>query len=332
MPPAATATARPGLTARRRSRRGTGRSSTCRRRAGPGPTRRRPGRRRWRPGPGRSAGPVGSCSTSGRLVRAARWAGAGRTTAGHERRGAPGHGPAPSPTFRAVASPRSTVSRWRDLPTAAWMLAPSLVILVDVRALPARAGGVAGSDALRRPGRQLHVERLGPVRRRRPQRRVPPRRLGDGEVRPAHRAASAWPLGVGLAVLADKYLRGLAVFRFIFSSTIATGVAVASLMWLFLLQPDIGVLANVEWIADLFPVVKAPGLLRDPGTALGVGGGDEHLGRDSGSRSCSSRPGCRASPATSTRRPSSTAPVASGGSGASPCRCSARRCCSCSSC
>ena len=86
-------------------------------------------------------------------------------------------------------------------------------------------------------------------------------------------------LGVGLAVLADKYLRGLAVFRFIFSSTIATAVAVASLMWLFLLQPDVGVLANVGWVADLFPVVKAPGLLRDPGTALAVGRGDEHLGQ-----------------------------------------------------
>lgn len=75
-------------------------------------------------------------------------------------------------------------------------------------------------------------------------------------------------LGVGLAVLADKYLRGVGVFRTIFSSTVATSVAVASLMWLFLLQPDVGVLANVEWISDLFPVIKSPGLLRDPGTAL----------------------------------------------------------------
>jgi sn-glycerol 3-phosphate transport system permease protein len=75
-------------------------------------------------------------------------------------------------------------------------------------------------------------------------------------------------LGVALAVLADKYLRGLTVFRFIFTSTIATGVAVASLMWLFLLQPDIGVLSNVGWLADLFPVIKSPGLLRDPDTAL----------------------------------------------------------------
>ncbi|RLE25965.1 MAG: sugar ABC transporter permease, partial [Actinobacteria bacterium] len=49
-------------------------------------------------------------------------------------------------------------------------------------------------------------------------------------------------LGVGLAVLADKYLRGIGAFRAIFSSTVATSVAVASLMWLFLLQPEVGAL------------------------------------------------------------------------------------------
>jgi len=75
-------------------------------------------------------------------------------------------------------------------------------------------------------------------------------------------------LGVGLAVLADRHLRGMAVFRTVFSSTIATSVAVASLMWLFLLQPSRGALANVDWVRDWFPVVKAPGLLNDPGTAL----------------------------------------------------------------
>jgi sn-glycerol 3-phosphate transport system permease protein len=75
-------------------------------------------------------------------------------------------------------------------------------------------------------------------------------------------------LGVGLAVLADKYLRGITVFRTIFSSTVATSVAVASLMWLFLLQPDVGVLSNVGVINTLFPSVKDPGWLRDPGTAL----------------------------------------------------------------
>ncbi len=75
-------------------------------------------------------------------------------------------------------------------------------------------------------------------------------------------------LGVGLAVLADKYLRGISVFRTVFSSTIATSVAVASLMWLFLLQPSVGSLANVSWFQDLFPSVKNPGWLEDSGTAL----------------------------------------------------------------
>jgi ABC-type sugar transport system permease subunit len=75
-------------------------------------------------------------------------------------------------------------------------------------------------------------------------------------------------LGVGLAVLADKHLRGMAVFRAIFSSTVATSVAVSSLMWLFLLQPSVGALSNVGWLSDMFPVLKNPGLLSDPGTAL----------------------------------------------------------------
>ena len=44
-------------------------------------------------------------------------------------------------------------------------------------------------------------------------------------------------LGVGLAVLAEKYLGGIGLLRAFFSWTVATSVAVASLMWLFLLQP-----------------------------------------------------------------------------------------------
>ncbi|MFM8267536.1 MAG: carbohydrate ABC transporter permease [Ilumatobacteraceae bacterium] len=73
-------------------------------------------------------------------------------------------------------------------------------------------------------------------------------------------------LGVGLAVLADRHLRGIAVFRTIFSSTVATSVAVASLVWFVLLQPEIGVLSDLfsRWL----PVLKSPGLLRDPDTAL----------------------------------------------------------------
>jgi sn-glycerol 3-phosphate transport system permease protein len=75
-------------------------------------------------------------------------------------------------------------------------------------------------------------------------------------------------LGVGLAMLAHKTLAGVAVFRTIFSSTVATSVAVSSLMWFFLLQPDVGSLANVGWLNDIIPTLKRPGLLRDQGTAL----------------------------------------------------------------
>lgn len=73
-------------------------------------------------------------------------------------------------------------------------------------------------------------------------------------------------LGVALAVLADKYIRGIGVFRTIFSSTVATSVAVASVMWFFLLNPQVGVVADL--LGGVFPVLKSPGLLQDEGTAL----------------------------------------------------------------
>jgi ABC-type sugar transport system permease subunit len=70
-------------------------------------------------------------------------------------------------------------------------------------------------------------------------------------------------LGVGLAVLADKHLKGIGIFRTIFSSTVATSVAVASLMWFFLLNPSVGVIS--DWIGG---TAKNPGLLHNPHTAL----------------------------------------------------------------
>jgi ABC-type sugar transport system permease subunit len=71
-------------------------------------------------------------------------------------------------------------------------------------------------------------------------------------------------LGLVLAVLADKHLRGMRFFRTVYSSTVATSVAVASLIWLVLLQPQIGVLTNIL----PFSVLKSPGLLQDPTWAL----------------------------------------------------------------
>ncbi len=49
-------------------------------------------------------------------------------------------------------------------------------------------------------------------------------------------------LGLGLAVLAHQQLRGIGFFRTVFSSTVVTSVAVASLISLTLLNPQIGLL------------------------------------------------------------------------------------------
>ena len=66
-------------------------------------------------------------------------------------------------------------------------------------------------------------------------------------------------LGLGLALLAHQKLRGVTVFRTIFSSTVATSVAVASLMWLTLFNQNIGVINHilealgrdpVRWLQD----------------------------------------------------------------------------------
>jgi ABC-type sugar transport system permease subunit len=65
--------------------------------------------------------------------------------------------------------------------------------------------------------------------------------------------------GVTLATLAHQRIKGITVFRTIFSSTVATSVAVASLIWLVLFQPSIGVVNQflksigrepVQWLLD----------------------------------------------------------------------------------
>lgn len=61
-------------------------------------------------------------------------------------------------------------------------------------------------------------------------------------------------LGILLAVAANRRLRGIKVFHTIFASTVATSVAVASIVWLVLINPTVGYF-EVDW-------------LRDPGRAL----------------------------------------------------------------
>ena len=71
-------------------------------------------------------------------------------------------------------------------------------------------------------------------------------------------------LGLALAVLAHQKLRGVTAFRTIFSSTVATSVAVASLIWLTLFNPSIGVVNQFLKSIGRDPVLW----LQDPDTAL----------------------------------------------------------------
>lgn len=161
-----------------------------------------------------------------------------------------------------------STSRWRDVPAAALMLTPSFVILGVFVMYPLVQAVWLGHtrcnivNECRSNGWDQYVD----VARSREFRAA----LGVTFKFALITVPAGLVLGVGLAALADKYVRGIGIFRAIFSSTVATSVAVASLMWFFLLEPSVGVLSNVEWLQRLFPVIKSPGLLKDSGTALGA--------------------------------------------------------------
>jgi ABC-type sugar transport system permease subunit len=69
-------------------------------------------------------------------------------------------------------------------------------------------------------------------------------------------------LGLAMAVLAHKKLAGIRIFRTIFSSTIATSVAVASVIFFTLLDPQVGLLSY------LFGQEGGAGILNNPTWAL----------------------------------------------------------------
>jgi ABC-type sugar transport system permease subunit len=166
-----------------------------------------------------------------------------------------------------VASSRTRRQRWKQAPAAFLLLAPSIIVLATFVVYPLIRAVFLGRQRCDIQGTNCHSN-------------------GWDQYVDVFRSVefqnALWAtfklalitvplglaLGVALAVLANKQLNRIGIFRTIFSSTVATSVAVASLMWLFLLQPEIGVLANLGWLTDLFPTLKDPGLLRDPDTAL----------------------------------------------------------------
>lgn len=58
-------------------------------------------------------------------------------------------------------------------------------------------------------------------------------------------------LGILLAQLAHRRLRGIKIFQTIFSSTVASSVAVASVIFFALVNPEVGYFRNVSWLSWL---------------------------------------------------------------------------------
>ncbi|MFV0317666.1 MAG: carbohydrate ABC transporter permease [Microthrixaceae bacterium] len=56
-------------------------------------------------------------------------------------------------------------------------------------------------------------------------------------------------LGVLLAVAANRRLRGIRFFQTVFSSTVATSVAVASVIFFTLVNPEVGYFKSVPWLS-----------------------------------------------------------------------------------
>ncbi len=155
--------------------------------------------------------------------------------------------------------------RWRDAPAAAAMLAPSAVLLAVFVVYPLGRAIWLGHERCDSTGRKCRSNGWGQyvdVFRSNEFRNA----LWNTLRFTLMTVPIGLALGLGLALLADRHLRGIGIFRTIFSSTIASSVAVASLIWFVLLNPQIGVLSDL--LHDVFPVLKRPGLLQDGGTAL----------------------------------------------------------------
>jgi sn-glycerol 3-phosphate transport system permease protein len=148
-------------------------------------------------------------------------------------------------------------------PAGLAMLLPSLVVLVVFVVYPlARTGwlGLFEQDPFGRNRRWIGLDQYGDV-------------LASSEFRHslwvtiwfvALTVPTSLVLGVLLGALASQQLRGIRVFRTIFASTIATSVAVASMLWIVLLEPTTGILVTFLDAIGQEPI----DVLGDPRTAL----------------------------------------------------------------
>ena len=191
------------------------------------------------------------------------------------------------------AQDRRMKKKWRELPIAVGMLAPSAVILGVFVVYPLVRAIQLGHLRCDATGKRCREGGWGQY--------IDVFRSNEFQHALANTARLALmtvpiglALGIGLAVLADKQIRGIGFFRTVFSSTVATSVAVASLVWFVLLQPEVGVLPDLlprdHPVAEAARVCCATPAPRCPPSRSAASG------PASGSRSSSSLRRCKGFP------------------------------------
>ena len=156
-----------------------------------------------------------------------------------------------------------THNRWRDWPFAVLLLVPSVAVFGVFVFYPLARTiwlGLHQSDPFGISLNYVGLERYQDV--------LGSKAFRDSLIVTIKYALLTVPtglaLGLGLAILAQKHLRGIRIFRTVFSSTVATSVAVAALMWLTLLNPSIGM---INQLLDSLGIDRIAFLQR-PGWAL----------------------------------------------------------------
>ena len=297
--------------------------------SGRAPSRRRRGRRRWRRGRARRRA-VGVARSRRGYCAGRRHRSPDRRDVGTADRAASRPRGGASPYCAAVARPTTSVAGGETCPPAILMLAPSAVILGVFVDLPARSRRCGSGTSAATCRRQLPLQRAGTStstcsaatssstpswvtikfaadhRAARPRARRRSRRARR-QVPARHRRVPGHLLVDGRHVGRRRQ----------------PDVAVPA-------AADVGVLANIGWIADAVPGrSRRPGCCATPAPRSASVAAVERLGQPRVHVHPRHRRAAGRSRATSTRRPWSTAPAASAGSGQHHrCRCSGRRCCS----
>lgn len=159
--------------------------------------------------------------------------------------------PFPPPSPRAHRPKRSSAERRRrrkDTALAALFLAPSLVVFVAFFFYPLYRLVHLGLHQQNRFGTREQWVGLGQYRDV-----LTGSDFLDGARISATYVLYTVPLGlvlgVLLAVAANRRLRGIKVFQTIFASTIATSVAVASVVFFVLINPQVGYFNDVDFLS-----------------------------------------------------------------------------------